>query len=69
MGFWESMESTYAALLAARETIPFHVKTAHDFYQSFIEADRWLLYIKGLGLTLQLTLCALAALKAPPHKW
>ena len=30
-----------------------------DFYQSFIEGDRWLSYIKGLGVTAQLTIGAL----------
>jgi His/Glu/Gln/Arg/opine family amino acid ABC transporter permease subunit len=31
-----------------------------DFYQSFIEADRWLLYLKGLGVAVQVTLGALS---------
>ncbi len=30
-----------------------------DFYQSFVEGDRWLSYLKGLGVTIKLTLGAL----------
>lgn len=30
-----------------------------DFFQSFIEGDRWLLYLKGLGTTLEVTVVAL----------
>lgn len=35
-------------------------KLARDFYQSFIEADRWILYLKGLGVAAQVTLGALS---------
>ena len=31
----------------------------HHFYISFVQADRWQLYIKGLGTTLLLTIIAL----------
>lgn len=34
-------------------------KFQSDFYQSFIEGDRWLLYLKGLGTTLGVTVMAL----------
>lgn len=59
MGFWDSMMQEYTALLAAKADIPFHTKMLHDFYQSFVEGDRWLLYLKGLGVTLEVTAVAL----------
>lgn len=34
-------------------------RTCYDFYQSFIEGDRWKLYLQGLGVTLQITVMAL----------
>ena len=30
-----------------------------DFSQSFLEGDRWLLYLKGIGVTLQVAAIAL----------
>lgn len=30
-----------------------------DFYQSFLEGDRWLLYLKGLGVSIEVTVGAL----------
>lgn len=30
-----------------------------DFYQSFVEGDRWLMYVKGLGITLEVAAVAL----------
>ena len=59
MGFWENALASYDALRAAKEAIPFHIQMIHDFYQSFVEGDRWLLYLKGLGITFQITLVAL----------
>ena len=59
MGFWESIEATFTALRTAQEAIPFHIQMLHDFYQSFVEGDRWLLYLKGLGTTFQITIAAL----------
>lgn len=37
----------------------FFMQLQQDFYQSFIEADRWKLYLSGLGTTLLVTLGAL----------
>jgi len=34
-------------------------RTLYDFYQSFLEGDRWKLYIQGLGTTLEITILAL----------
>ena len=41
------------------ETLNFWESSAYDFYQSFIEGDRWKLYIQGLGTTLLITVLAL----------
>lgn len=57
MGFWEKNEALFNSFTAG--AVPFHVKQLHDFYQSFVAGDRWLLYLKGLGITFQLTLGAL----------
>ena len=37
----------------------FFAEIQHDFYQSFIEGDRWLLYLKGIGVTLEVAALAL----------
>lgn len=37
----------------------FLLELQKDFYQSFIEGNRWQLYLKGIGVTLQITLLAL----------
>ena len=37
----------------------FFTKLAADFHQTFIEADRWLALLKGLGMTLEITAFAL----------
>ena len=37
----------------------FFAKLAADFHQTFIEADRWLALLKGLGMTLKITALAL----------
>jgi len=37
----------------------FFAKLAADFHQTFIEADRWLALLKGLGVTLKITALAL----------
>lgn len=49
-GFWAGLSVRFAELWA---------EFSKDFYQSFIEGDRWLLYLKGLGTTLELTGMAL----------
>ena len=59
MGFWESIMAEFVALQAAKEAIPLSTQLLHDFYQSFIEGDRWLMYVKGVGVTLQVTVAAL----------
>ena len=59
MGFWESVMAQYAELNAAKASIPFHISMLHDFYQSFIEGDRWLQYLKGLGVSIEVTIGAL----------
>lgn len=59
MGFWESIMAQYTQMMNAKQAIPFHIDMLHDFYQSFVEGDRWQLYLKGLGVTFQLTIAAL----------
>ena len=59
MGFWESIVSQRTALMEAKLAVPFHVEMLYDFFQSFVEGNRWLLYLKGLLVTFEVTLLAL----------
>lgn len=59
MGFWDNIMAQFSALRAAKEAIPFKIQFLHDFYQSFLEGDRWKMYLNGLGVTLQITAMAL----------
>lgn len=57
-----NLASWYAemgARLLSGETLSFWEGGLYDFYQSFIEGDRWKLYIQGLGVTLGITVLAL----------
>lgn len=59
MGFWESAEAEYTALLSSGGEISFAAKTLHDFYQSFVYAGRWKSYLAGLGTTCEVAAAAL----------
>lgn len=59
MGFWENAMATFDSLSKAKQTIPFQVQFLHDFYQSFLQGNRWLMYAKGLLVTLEITAVAL----------
>lgn len=59
MGFWENVMTQFDALRQAREAIPLRLSLLHDFYQSFLEGDRWTQYLKGLLVTLEVTAVAL----------
>lgn len=58
MGFEQWYEQMGQFLLDGG-TLNFWQRAAYDFYQSFIEGDRWKLYIQGLGVTLEITVIAL----------
>ena len=45
--------------MEAKLAVPFHVEMLYDFFQSFVEGNRWLLYLKGLLVTFEVTLLAL----------
>ena len=47
-------------LIASGEEIPFWQEFFVKFYQAFIEKDRWLQYLEGMGTTLLVTAMALA---------
>lgn len=59
MGFWENAEAAYTQLRELGQEIPFHQEMIHDFYQSFVEGSRYLLYIDGIFVTIKLTIFAL----------
>ena len=47
-------------LMRSGEVLPFWQEAFVKFYQAFIEKDRWLQYINGMGTTLLVTAMALA---------
>ena len=56
------MEQNYEiwkALIKSGEDVPFWKEAFVKFYQAFIENDRWLQYIEGVGTTLLVTALAL----------
>lgn len=56
------MEQNYEiwkALIKSGEEVPFWKEAFVKFYQAFIENDRWLQYIEGVGTTLVVTALAL----------
>ena len=55
----EELYTQWKALLANGEVITGWQTFFVKFYQAFIEADRWLQYIKGVGTTLLVTAMAL----------
>ena len=50
----------WKALMRSGEELPFWQEVFVKFYQAFIENDRWLQYLKGMGTTLFVTAMALA---------
>ena len=50
---------TWKAMMQAGEMIPWWQNFYVKFYQAFIEADRWLGYLEGVGVTLVATALAL----------
>lgn len=49
----------WKSLMISGEEIPFWQEFFVKFYQAFIEKDRWLQYLKGVGTTLEVTALAL----------
>lgn len=56
MALW--YEEMGQILLSGRK-LGFWQSVGYDFYQSFLEGDRWKLYLQGLGVTLLVTVLAL----------
>lgn len=50
----------WKAMLMGGEALPFWQEFYVKFYQAFLEADRWKLYLNGVGTTLVVTAMALA---------
>lgn len=50
----------WKALMMSGESTSFYQEFYVKFYQAFIEKDRWLQYLKGVGTTLEVTAMALA---------
>lgn len=56
---WAQYYAQLAAAAKTGEELGFFENFFRLFYQAFIEGDRWRLYLKGMGMTLQLTVIAL----------
>lgn len=55
----EQYYEIWKALIKSGEEVPFWKEAFVKFYQAFIENDRWLQYIEGVGTTLVVTAMAL----------
>lgn len=59
MGDWAQLYATLSDQLRAGKDLSFGQNFFVGFYQSFLDGDRWKLYLKGLGVTLEITVLAL----------
>ena len=56
---WAQTYQSLAQALKDGEVLNFSQKFFINFYKAFVEGDRWKLYLKGMGITLELTVTAL----------
>ena len=56
---WAQYYAQLAAMAKSGEELGFFENFFRLFYQAFVEGERWRLYLKGMGMTLQLTVIAL----------
>ena len=56
---WAQYYADLTAAARAGERLALLPDLFRQFYQAFIEGERWKLYLKGLGSTYQLTVIAL----------
>ena len=59
MGDWAQLYASLTDQLRAGKTLSLGQNFFVGFYQSFLDGDRWRLYLKGLGVTLEVTVLAL----------
>lgn len=57
---WAQYYAQLTAMAKAGEELGFFENFFRQFYQAFVEGDRWQLYLKGMSMTLELTVMALA---------
>ena len=56
---WAQTYQTLAQALRNGDVLTFGQKFFINFYKAFVDGDRWKLYLKGIGITLELTITAL----------
>ena len=56
---WAQTYQTLAQALKNGDVLTFGQKFFINFYKAFVDGDRWKLYLKGIGITLELTITAL----------
>ena len=59
MGDWAQLYASLTDQLRAGKVLSFGQNFFVGVYQSFLDGDRWRLYLKGLGVTLEVTVLAL----------
>ena len=56
---WAQTYETLSKALKNGDVLGFGQKSFVSFYKAFVEGDRWKLYLRGIGVTLELTVAAL----------
>jgi len=56
---WAQLYSDLSAQLQSGAGLSFRQQFFLDFYKAFVDGDRWLLYVKGLLITVEVTVMAL----------
>ena len=56
---WVQTYETLSKALKNGDVLGFGQKSFVSFYKAFVEGDRWKLYLRGIGVTLELTVAAL----------
>ena len=56
---WAQTYQTLAQALKNGDVLTFGQQFFVSFYKAFVDGDRWKLYLKGIGITLELTITAL----------
>ena len=56
---WAQTYQTLAQALKDGDVLTFGQQFFVNFYKAFVDGDRWKLYLKGIGITLELTVTAL----------
>ena len=68
MGNWAQLYADLTAQLQAGQALGFWDNAFVGFYQSFVAAGRWRLYLNGLLTTLEATILALSSSRSSARR-